>query len=186
MMVNLKRQEALPVWGESMFSDLECDWANLQQDLFIDNSTNFSTLFRRILTMTLNTSSGIGVRTSLLQFVMSAYQSLDSGLIRRECAPLVSISLWHHLNSESARNRKLDAHGQLRKAWKAAGKRFEAADEEAKARLLFDRSWLYSMLLDFLNLLQIADDPGMLKTGITIPWNSINLLQKTLNTANAL
>ena len=93
------------------------------------------------------------IRTHLLCFIISAFQSLDNGLLRKECAPLVSIAIWHNLSSESLRDSILDQRNQLKKAWRAAAKRHEAADETTKARIRFDRSWLYSMTLDFLNRL---------------------------------
>lgn len=103
--------------------------------------------------MTLDTTLSITIRTQLLSFIISSYQSLDCGIVRKECAPLVSISIWHNLSSEQSRESKLDQTQQLRKAWRAAGKRYDAADNETKSRLRFERSWLYTMTLDFLNQL---------------------------------
>ena len=99
--------------------------------------------------MNLDGSLTSNVRTQLLSFLICAFQSLDNGLIRKECAPLVSISIWQHLHSESARERKFEQHSQLKKAWRAATKRYEAADDAAKSKLRFERAWLYSMILDF-------------------------------------
>ena len=73
--------------------------------------------------MTLDTTLSPTVRTHLLSFTISAFQSLDSGIVRKECAPLVSISIWHNLSSEKKRERKLDQSVQVRKAWRAAAKR---------------------------------------------------------------
>ncbi|KAK7737001.1 hypothetical protein SLS53_006757 [Cytospora paraplurivora] len=73
--------------------------------------------------------------------------------MRKECAPLVSISIWHNLSTDKKRDDKLSEATQLRKAWRAAAKRYDAADEPTKARLRFDRSWLYTLALDFLGLL---------------------------------
>ncbi len=103
--------------------------------------------------MSIDPSLSASIRTHLLSFLLNAFQSLDNGLIRRECAPLVSISIWHNFASEAARERKFEEHGQLRKAWRAAAKKYEAADEETKARLRFERSWLYTLLLDFVGRL---------------------------------
>ncbi|KAL8953931.1 MAG: hypothetical protein Q9222_000218 [Ikaeria aurantiellina] len=75
--------------------------------------------------------------------------SLDNGLLRKECAPLVSISLWQNLASDVARERKFEEHPQLRKAWRAASRKYDAADDGTQAKLRFDRAWLYTMLLDF-------------------------------------
>lgn len=119
----------------------------------MDRPDDFSILFRRILSMSLDTSLRVSIRTLLLSFVISAFQSLENGLVRKDCAPLVSIAIWHNLTSDAVRDRKLDKHAQLKKAWRAAAKRYDAADERTKARLRFDRSWLYSLILDFFSML---------------------------------
>ena len=110
--------------------------------------------------MSLDSSIAITVRTHLLTFLLAAFQSLDNGLVRKECAPLVSISIWHNLCGEGARNRRFEENAQLRKAWRASTKRYEAGDEEVQAKLRFDRSWLYSLLLDFVGHLY-ADNTGV-------------------------
>lgn len=122
-------------------------------DIFADNPGDFSTLFRRILSMTLDITLSATIRTHLLSFIISAFQSLDSGIVRKECAPLVSISIWHNLSSEKIRDRKLDQTVQLKKAWRASAKRYDAADDATKARLRFERSWLYALVLDFFSQL---------------------------------
>ncbi|PMD43421.1 DEAD helicases superfamily protein-like protein [Hyaloscypha variabilis F] len=136
LIANVKTREHLSTW-----------------DIFSDNPAEFSTLFRRILSMTLDTSLSANIRTHLLSFIISAFQSLDSGIVRKECAPLVSISIWHNLSSEKKREHKLGQSAQLRKAWRAAAKRYDAADEPTKPRLRFERSWLFTLLLDFFNQL---------------------------------
>ena len=108
--------------------------------------------------MSIDPSLSAPIRTHLLSYLADAFQSLDNGLVRKECAPLVSISIWHNLASEAARERKFEEHGQLRKVWRAAAKKYEAADEEAKARLRFERSWFYTLLLDFVGRLYGASE----------------------------
>lgn len=95
----------------------------------------------------------LSIRTHLLSFIVTAFQSLDSGVVRKECASLVSIATWHNLSSEEVRNEQLEKYPQTRKAWRAAGKRFDASDDATKTRLRFERQWLYQMVLEFLNLL---------------------------------
>ncbi|KAK6611078.1 dead helicases superfamily protein [Botrytis cinerea] len=136
LIVNVRTREHLPTW-----------------DIFADNTSDFSTLFRRILSMTLDTTLSATIRTHLLSFIISAFQSLDNGIVRKECAPLVSISIWHNISSEKKRERILDHTVQLKKAWRAAGKRYDASDEPTKARLRFERSWLLTLILDFFNQL---------------------------------
>jgi intron-binding protein aquarius len=101
--------------------------------------------------MTVDPSLSLKVRTHLVVFIIAAFQSLDNGLVRKECAPLVSISVWNNLHSDTAKEEIFNAHLKLRKVWRASSKRFDQADNEVKAKLQFERSWLYTLLLDFLN-----------------------------------
>jgi intron-binding protein aquarius len=101
--------------------------------------------------MTLDFTLSATIRTHLLSFIITAFQSLDSGIVRKECAPLVSISIWHNISTEAKRERRLDQSVQLRKAWRATAKRYDAADDAVKARLRFERSWLFTLVLDFFN-----------------------------------
>ncbi|KAK7530398.1 uncharacterized protein J3D65DRAFT_641109 [Phyllosticta citribraziliensis] len=134
LLVNVKRRENLASW-----------------DHFADKPADFSSFFRRILSMAVDPAVSPKIRTHLISFIIGAFQSLDSGLVRKECAPLVSIAIWHNLYSEEAREQKLEKNLMLRKAWRAAGKRFDNGDEEVKTKLRFERSWLFTLLLDFLN-----------------------------------
>ncbi|KAL0930785.1 DEAD helicases superfamily protein [Colletotrichum truncatum] len=136
LLVNVKRREQLEAWG-----------------IFEDRPDDFSSLFRRILSMTLDQTLSPSIRTHLLAFLISAFQSLDCAIVRKECAPLVSISIWHSLSTEELREEKLEQNSHVRKAWRAAAKRYDAADDATKAKLRFDRSWLYTLILQFLSLI---------------------------------
>ncbi|KAK3944238.1 hypothetical protein QBC46DRAFT_305372 [Diplogelasinospora grovesii] len=136
LILNAKRRERLDTW--SIFSDRPAD---------------FSDLFRRALSMSLDSSLSWTVRTHVLLFIIHAFQSLDCTIVRKECAPLVSISIWHNLSTEEKRDALLETDAHLRKAWRASAKRYDAADDAMKARLRFERSWLYTSVLEFLSLL---------------------------------
>ncbi|ORX90723.1 hypothetical protein BCR34DRAFT_595073, partial [Clohesyomyces aquaticus] len=136
LMANVKRRENLTSWEH-----------------FASSPENFSLFFRRILSMTVDPSHPTRIRTQLIAFIIGAFQSLDSGVVRKECAPLVSISIWQNLHSDAARDDQFEQEPKLRKAWRAAAKRFDAADDELKARLRFERSWLYTLTLDFFDRL---------------------------------
>ncbi|KAI9833142.1 MAG: hypothetical protein M1819_003764 [Sarea resinae] len=140
LMVNVKSRENLETWSH-----------------FTDRPTDFLSIFRRVLSMTIDPSVSLGIRTRLLSFVISAFQSLDHGLVRKECASLVSISIWHNLVDEESREARLKRHPQLQKVWRASMKRFEAADDATKAKIRFERSWLFTMVLDFLSRLYDPD-----------------------------
>ena len=131
--------------------------------IFEDRPAEFSSMFRRVLSMLLDRTLPMTVRTHLLCFLIYAFQSLDCDIVRKECAPLVSIGIWHNLSSDKLRESQIDQMPHLRKAWRAAHKRYDAADDATKARLRFERSWLYSLFLDFLSMLyEPAAKPGML------------------------
>lgn len=136
LIVSVKQREHLPIW-----------------DIFSDRPDEFSNLFHRVLSMSIDGSLPNFSRLSIVSFIISAFQSLENVLIRKECAPLVSISIWHNLSSEESRERVLGKAATVRKAWRAAAKRYDAANEPTKAKMRFERAWLYTMLQDFLRRL---------------------------------
>lgn len=134
LLINIKRLEHLPVWS-----------------IFIDRPDEFGEFFRRVTHLSIDQSVSTKVRTRLLCFLIGAYQSLDSGLVRKECAPLVSIGIWQNLHSDQVREKLLAKNTQLQKAWRSSQKKLQAADAGGQARLRFERSWLYTLVLDFLD-----------------------------------
>lgn len=130
--------------------------------------------------MCIDYSLSLSIRTHLLTFIVTAFQSLDSSLVRKECAPLVSIGIWHGISSEELRNARLDKYPQTKKAWRAAGKRYDASDDSTKARLRFERLWLFQMILDFLNLMykpvdvEEGEGPKRLYQPILTTWHLAN------------
>ncbi|PNS17155.1 hypothetical protein CAC42_7209 [Sphaceloma murrayae] len=136
LLVNVKKQEGVSAWNE-----------------FSSNPDQFPAFFKRILQLAIDDTITLHIRTHLLNFVISAFQSLDTGIIRKECAALVSIGIWQNLHSEDVRTELLGRTVQLGKAWRAAKKRYDSADQDTQARLRFERSWLYTLVLDFANRL---------------------------------
>jgi intron-binding protein aquarius len=143
LLVNVKRAEHLPVWS-----------------LLGERPDEFSGFFKRITHLSIDQSIPRRTRTHLLAFLAGAYQSLDSGLVRKECAPLVSIGIWQNLHSDEARERLLAKGAQLQKAWRAAQKKLQGLDAAGRARVRFERSWLYALLLDFLVVCYKTEVPG--------------------------
>ncbi|KAI2792170.1 RNA helicase aquarius [Penicillium oxalicum] len=136
LIVSVKHREHLPIWN-----------------IFSDRADDFSSLFHRVLSMSIDPSLATTSRISIVSFIIGAFQSLENPLIRKECAPLVSISIWHNLAGDEARERVISKSPILKKAWRAANKRYEAGDDAVKAKIRFERSWLYTMLLIFLQKL---------------------------------
>jgi len=117
--------------------------------------------------MTSVTTISFTTRRLVLAFVIHAFQSLDVGFLKKELASLAQIHIWAGLSSEERRNLELDRHPPLRKIWRGSVKRFEAAgildqsyililDHETKAKMRFEQSWLYSLILDFISILYNA------------------------------
>lgn len=129
--------------------------------------------------MSLDSHLSVVIRTHILSFLIAAFQSLDNGLIRKECAPLVSISIWQNLSSEAARERRFEQHAQLKKAWRVAAKRFDTGDEATQAKLRFDRAWLYSLLLDFIGRLQESSS-GTFHRSLEVSPTPIEMATDTL------
>ncbi|RMD44275.1 hypothetical protein DV735_g771, partial [Chaetothyriales sp. CBS 134920] len=123
-----------------------------------DRPEAFSSLFRRVLSLSLDLSQPPALRLALLCFITRAFDSLEKEVVRKECAPLVSISIWQNLHSEQTRERELEKSSARRKAWRAAQKRADAAagQPQAQSRLKLDRTWLYSLVLDFLRIANVS------------------------------
>ncbi|EME41849.1 hypothetical protein DOTSEDRAFT_82025 [Dothistroma septosporum NZE10] len=143
LLVNTKRQEHLLIWPTFASNPERAD--------------DFADLFRRIAQLSIDESLSTTLRTFLLTFIVGAYQSLDHGIIRKECAPLVSIGIWHNLHDDATRDGHLAKRPQLQKAWRAAGKKFDNEDAAGQAKLRFQRNWLPTLLLQFLDKLYDAD-----------------------------
>ncbi|KXJ97429.1 hypothetical protein Micbo1qcDRAFT_130288 [Microdochium bolleyi] len=137
LLTNVKARERLATWS-----------------LFEPRPIDFSSLFRRILSLCLDRTLSLVLRTHLISFIIHAFSSLDLASVRKECAPLVSIAIWHNLSTDTKRDSLVNHTVQTKKAWKASGKRYDSSDDATKARLRFERSWLYTLTLDFLNLVQ--------------------------------
>ena len=136
LMVTVRSRQDLPAWA-----------------IFDNDATRFSSLFHRLLSLSLDQTLPPQVQNLLLAFLIIAFQSLDVSIVRKECAPLFSISIWHNLASDTVRHNKIEENAQLKKSWRAATRRYEAADEQQKGKLKFERAWLFALLLNFLQKL---------------------------------
>ncbi|GAO47490.1 hypothetical protein SAICODRAFT_57839 [Saitoella complicata NRRL Y-17804] len=123
----------------------------------LEDADQFSIFFRRVTSLMMPTSSDFKSRYWLLTFVIAAFRSLDNATIRKSCAPLVSVSVLQLLSSSEKRDAHFAKYPQHAKAWRTAKKKLDSADVAGKAQLHFERSWLISVLFEFLQLLQQGD-----------------------------
>lgn len=121
--------------------------------------------------MVVDTSHSAMIRIYLLRFIITAFQSLDNDFVRRECAPVVSIAIWHNLESDATRERKFEEHPHSRKIWRASNKRFEAASDDEQAKLRFQRNWLFSLVVDFIARINAGKRSELTTKKISFPTN---------------
>ena len=148
-----------PTWDEScsnqhalllaLFINHKRETRMLAWATFTEPADRFEALFRRILSLSLDSSTASSSRSIILAFLITAFRSLEQDVVRRQCAPLVSIGIWDNLPSDHSREALLDQLPSRRKAWRSAKKRFDSADQDSKLRIRLERAWLFNMLLDF-------------------------------------
>ncbi|KAK9465895.1 P-loop containing nucleoside triphosphate hydrolase protein [Lipomyces arxii] len=128
----------------------------LDWEIFTTNETKCSTFFEKLLSLSL-ASKDFHIRSSLISFIACGFQSLDSAIVRRQVAPLVSILIWSSLHSNSVRTTLIEA-ASVQRPWRLANKRFDSANESKKSRLQLERTWLYSVLLELIQLLYVKSN----------------------------
>ncbi|QIW95173.1 hypothetical protein AMS68_000691 [Peltaster fructicola] len=133
LLVNAKLRAKLPPWN-----------------IFLNHPEHFPHFIRNVLRLIIDPALPVKVKLHLLCFLNGAFQSLDVAIIRKECAPLVSISIWHNLHSPALLELKLAQSPHAQKAWKSSNRRYENADEDMKNQLQLERGWLYTLILDLL------------------------------------
>lgn len=136
LMVGVKKREGMEIW-----------------DVFAKDGERFSSLFRRMLELCLDTKLLLNERRHILSFIATAFGSLDRAMIRKECAPLVSIALWQNISLNEKREQRLLKYPQLQKSWRNSLQKFESAHLSTQKHMMFDRSWFYEMLKGFLHLI---------------------------------
>lgn len=116
------------------------------------------TLFKRVLKLTLDPIDTKS-RVQLFSFLSNCFGSLHVAGLRKQVAPLISISIWNYL-SDGQLNSALDQNVLLKKAWKSANKKYDNADDDRKKEIEFHRSWLFKVTLAFINscLKGVEDD----------------------------
>ncbi|KAJ2763738.1 hypothetical protein IWQ56_004745, partial [Coemansia nantahalensis] len=90
----------------------------------------------------------MSVRSIVVQFLVGCFGSIETAAVRDCVMPLVSVAIWHHVDSDAARDRALGAVPQLRKFWKHAGKRCRGDAPDA-ARHRRDRDFVAAVVRDF-------------------------------------
>ncbi|KAF9428467.1 hypothetical protein BGZ94_002300 [Podila epigama] len=143
LMVNEKFRGRFEAWGT-----------------FEESPEKFPAFFSDVLKLCVQESEEIslGVRKSLLLFMINCFQSLENPLVRSECMRLVSLSTWHSLLSEAKRDLEFKEYPQLLKFWRHLEKKFEAMEPEQKKKAVFERTWMVTMIRQFLQILESIEN----------------------------
>ncbi|KAF0312815.1 RNA helicase aquarius [Amphibalanus amphitrite] len=113
--------------------------------------------------------------TALLVFLDHCFNSMEVELVRQQVQRLVSLPMWICL-LEKRREAELRRIPKWRKFWKILQKKDAQLDEKEKAKLDFQRRFLYNLIQKFLKILESTPDEGRWK----------NLLGKLLLDADVI
>ncbi|KAA8911428.1 hypothetical protein TRICI_003824 [Trichomonascus ciferrii] len=127
-------------------------------DFLCEDGEKFGMFFKRVLMLALDLIDSKS-RSQLFSFLSNCFGSLHVAGLRKQVAPLISISIWSNL-SDWRLNQVLDQNVLLKKAWKSANRKYDNADDDKKGEIEFHRSWLFKVTLKFINscLKGVEDD----------------------------
>uniref|UniRef100_A0A060TB77 ARAD1D32934p n=1 Tax=Blastobotrys adeninivorans TaxID=409370 RepID=A0A060TB77_BLAAD len=141
LVANSKLARGLPLW-----------------DMVESDQEVFETLFNRLVALALpgNTHDSVinDHQAHIILFVTACFYHLESAVIRKQIGPLISISIWTHLEAK-VREGILSEHPSLAKAWKRSQKKLQSANGEKKQEMALQSDWIYSLL----NSLHKVSDP---------------------------
>ncbi|KAF2863704.1 P-loop containing nucleoside triphosphate hydrolase protein [Piedraia hortae CBS 480.64] len=132
LLVNAKRTDNLPTWS-----------------LFAERPAEFALFFHRVARLSIDQAVPLPMRTQVVVFLIDAFQSLDHHIVKKECAPLMSIGIWEHIHSDELREKMVAKSPLLQKAWRAAKKK--------KKDSVFERRWLKTIVVDLISLVYDVD-----------------------------
>lgn len=132
LVANSKLARGLPLW-----------------DLVERDPDVFESLFNRAVALALPGNADDGIikdhRAHIILFVTACFYHLESAVIRKLIGPLISISIWTHLEAK-VREGILSEHPSLGKAWKRSQKKLQSANQEKKQEMALQSDWIYSLL----------------------------------------
>ena len=145
---------------------------SLLKNFGIDESFPFDALFRHSLELLLAEESSTDVRSLMLEFFSRCLGQLDNPRIRAQIIPLTRISCWVHLSGGS-RDTLFDRYPHLNKPWASHVKKYENADADTRAKMDFDRSFIYSLLV---LMVSSVENEQVLVRGLDMVWDLLSQL----------
>lgn len=127
---------------------------------FQKSSTQFSGFFQKVLNYCLADEEFTPIvakqQTALILFLNHCFNSMEVELCRDQTKKLVSLGMWECLQPKR-REAELNAIPQWRKFWKKLQKKEK---QEQKEQLRFERFFLQSLIVKFINILEAIPEEG--------------------------
>ncbi|KAJ2082206.1 hypothetical protein H4R24_001776 [Coemansia sp. RSA 988] len=106
----------------------------------------------------------MSARSAIAQFLIVCFRSIETEFIRDALMPMVSISIWHHIEGTALMDEEFKRVPQLRKFWKHVNKKYKPRenddtkqDTESYSDLESQRDFVPDLLRDFLCCLYPRD-----------------------------
>ncbi|KAI8377897.1 aquarius, isoform CRA_c [Radiomyces spectabilis] len=132
-------------------------------DAFRSDTAKFSAFFARVIRLAVGEEAEqlpLMVKRFIILFLIHCFQSLANPMVRTECQKLVSIAIWHNFGQAARREDILSEYVPLRKLWNSSNKKFAAADDDTKGKLIFERNWLSALLREFIGVVYQIPESG--------------------------
>ncbi|KAJ2614460.1 hypothetical protein H4S08_001693 [Coemansia sp. RSA 1365] len=72
----------------------------------------------------------MSARSVIAQFLIVCFRSIETGFVRDALMPMVSISIWHHIEGNVLMEEEFKRVPQLRKFWKHVNKKYRRREKE--------------------------------------------------------
>ncbi|KAJ1733134.1 hypothetical protein LPJ61_001707 [Coemansia biformis] len=108
----------------------------------------------------------MSARSVVTQFLVGCFSSIETRQVRDCVMPLVSLSIWHHVEGQTMMEREFAKVPQLRKFWKHLNKKGKGDGDEA-VRSRINRDFVPELVKDFIGCqYAAADNWGALAYGV--------------------
>ncbi|KAJ2804181.1 hypothetical protein H4R20_002608 [Coemansia guatemalensis] len=101
----------------------------------------------------------MSARSAIAQFLIVCFRSIETGFVRDALMPMVSISIWHHIEGTALMEEEFKRVPQLRKFWKHVNKKYrrhekdDVSNTESISDLESQRDFVPDLIRDFLRCL---------------------------------
>ncbi|PIA13151.1 P-loop containing nucleoside triphosphate hydrolase protein [Coemansia reversa NRRL 1564] len=125
--------------------------------VFETEEGSFARLFNDIVKLSTSRLL-LSPRSAIAQFLIVCFRSIETGFVRDALMPMVSISIWHHIEGSVLMEGEFKRVPQLRKFWKHVNKKYRSRNKdnmlkqntESISVLESQRDFVPNLIRDFL------------------------------------